>query len=168
MERKRLTVNDVLVLIAKNDIIDSSSVKISIKHGCHVDPVNLDQISINIKKEINLANPVEFNTSYEIIIDMENENWLRHEFLGYEDARKADDELEEEVFNDFVDMEESEEICNSNEINKEEYKLNVNDAVKSIKYNPATETLSLECPSEKDFCIDEWPGNKYIITPDQC
>ena len=44
--------------------------------------------------------------------------------------------------------EDSKEICNRNEINKEEYKINKNDDEKSIK--KAAETLSSAYPSEKD------------------
>ena len=168
MKRELATIGNILSFIENrlpNKKVDTIELEVYDEFG-KIKRIFMDQVSIKTISEY----PSGERTI--LSIDMRNFKYLQ-ECLNkenFEDDDIDEEEMDEEVVNDFVDMEDSEEICNSNETNKEEYKLNVNDAVKSIKYSPAAETLSLEYhPSEKeDLCTDDWPGNKYIITPDQC
>ena len=98
MDRTKLTVSKLLEFLKENEVEDAY---ISIRHGNTVEPVNLDQMSINIKKECNFSNTTVHNTSYSIILDLENVNWIREMFA--EENKKLDD------FNDFVEYEDSEE-----------------------------------------------------------
>ena len=167
MKRELATIGNILSFIENrlpNKKVDTIELEVYDEFG-KIKRIFMDQVSIKTISEYPSGERIVLS------IDMRSNKYLQEciNIDTFTDDESDEIEIEDdEVVNDFVDMEESEEICNSNEINKEEYKLNVNDAVKSIKYNPAAETLSLEYPSEKDFCVDEWPGNKYIITPDQC
>jgi len=80
MDRKSLTITDILKFL-ENHKIDKESVTISIKHGESITPVYLDQFSLNIKKEIKVNDINDFNTKYEIILDMENTNWIKQMFV---------------------------------------------------------------------------------------
>lgn len=128
--------------------------------------VFMDQISI---KTIN-----EYPDGEKIILSIDMRS-LKHLQDCFNSRYKANDEkqtiefdhLVNESDDGYVDMEEMEDIYKNNKTDKKDIKtVDANVAIQTIK--KSAEALSSMYPSEKDFCTDEWPGNKYIITPDQC
>ena len=176
MKRELATIGNILSFIENrlpNKKVDTIELEVYDEFG-KIKRIFMDQVSIKTISEYPSGERIVLS------IDMRSNKYLQEciNIDTFTDDESDEIEIEDDeekqpvgsgrvlYGNEYVDMEESEEICNSNEINKEEYKININDAVKSVK--KAAEVISSMYPSEKDFCTDEWPGNKYIITPDQC
>ena len=159
MKREIANMGSIIPFIEKytpESKFDAIELEICNENG-KTERVFMDQVSI---KTIN-----EYPDGEKIILSIDMSS-LKHLRECLTKVNFEDDDIDEEEIDDFVDEEDSNEICNSSKTDKEEYKLNINDAIKSIK--KAAEVLSSAYPSEKDLCTDNWPGNKYIITPDQC
>lgn len=165
MKRELATIGNILPFIENrlpNKKVDTIELEVYDEFG-KIKRIFMDQVSIKTISEYPSGERIVLS------IDMRSNKYLQEciNISTSTDDESDEIEMDEEVVNDFVDMEDSEEICNSNKTDKEDIEMvDTNVAVQTVK--KAAKALSLEYPSEKDFCIDEWPGNKYIITPDQC
>lgn len=86
MDRQNLTIKKFLEFITNSKIEDAN---IYIKHGEIYSPVYIDQMIISTKTMCGIDDLNKINTDYEVILDMDNINWLKQSFEDEETYDKG-------------------------------------------------------------------------------
>lgn len=86
MERQNLTIKKFLEFITNSKIEDAN---IYIKHGERYSPVYIDQMIVNTKTMCGIDDLNKINTDYEVILDMDNINWIKQSFEDEETYDKG-------------------------------------------------------------------------------